>query len=98
MVKIILVEKNKTKNGQNDELGAQLSQVFCLFPFVKMIVGKGTVSARKEHNKRAESSHILQATKYQAKCEARTRRWQDILLHHLDKSYHVQTPQQSIIN
>lgn len=59
LVKTVLVESKKIKNGQNDELGAQLSQVFCFFPFVKilagkgtLLVGKGTVFAKKGHNKR----------------------------------------------
>ena len=46
LVKTVLVE-SKSKNGQNDELGAQLSQVFCLFPFVKILAKKGTILVEK---------------------------------------------------
>ena len=56
---------------------------------------KGTTEANR---KKEESSHILQATRYQAKCEARTGMDQDIPLPHLDISDHVQTSQRSIVN
>ena len=47
LVKIVLVGNQKQKNGQNDELGAQLSQVFCLFPFVKIFARKGTLLSER---------------------------------------------------
>ena len=87
---------------KNDELGAQLSQVFCLFPIVNILATKGTLLAGKgtteADRKRAKSAHILQATRYQAKSEARIGMGQDIPLPHLDRSNHIQTPQQSIVN
>ncbi|KAF5932568.1 hypothetical protein HYC85_028739 [Camellia sinensis] len=46
---------------------------------------KGTTEANKQ---RAESSLILQAARYQAKCEARIGMDQDIPLPHLDRSDH----------
>ncbi|GMP24382.1 hypothetical protein CsSME_00001663 [Camellia sinensis var. sinensis] len=56
---------------------------------------KGTIEA---NNKRPKSSLILQAARYQAKCEAQTGMEQDISFPYLDRSDHVQTPQQSIIS
>ena len=73
--------KTKIKNGQNDEIGAQLSQMFCLPPVVTLLARKGTLLAERApyspekgttetDHKTAEGSLILQATRYQAKCEA----------------------------
>ena len=44
MVKIVLVE-NQNKNGHNDELGARLSQAFCLSPIANILAKKGTTHA-----------------------------------------------------
>ena len=79
-----------------------MSRASCLSPIFNIVARKGTVFTRKgtteADRKRAENSHILQATRYQAKCEARTGMGQDIPLPYLDRSDHVQTPQQNIVN
>ena len=89
LVKIVLAEAQKTKNGQNDELGAQLSQVFFLFPIINIPARKGTVFAikgkTKANRKGLKALNILRAARYQAKCEAQNGMDQDIPLPHLDR-------------
>ena len=86
-----------------------MSQAFCLSPVVNMLPRKGTLLTERApyspekgtteaDHKRAESSHILQAMRHQATCEARIGMGQDIPFPHLGRSDHVQTPQQSIVN
>ena len=74
LIKIVLVE-NQNKNGQNNELGAQLSQASCLFLVVNAFARKGTLLARKgttEVNKKglkALSSSKQRGIKLSAKHE-----------------------------
>ena len=94
LVKIVLVE-SKIKKWSKWWTRGTVESGFLSFPRRQHTCQKGHNWSQQQN---AESSLILRATRYQAKCEARTGMGQDISLHHLDRSDHVQTPQQGIIN
>ena len=93
--------KLKLKNGQNDELRAQLSQASCLFPIANILARKATLPAKKKkggmtevNNKgrKALSSSKQRGSKPSAKHELEWIKMLHSLIRRIDRCHRRKKP------